>query len=116
VETPGVEWKVKAATVASYVGGVVALFVLQLLSDGYLLDYMPTTVGTFVAPLIPAVVTFAAGWITKHTPRTSGLGVDIDALLADRVGYLADEVETRLRQRHGQPTSPDEFDAAAAGK
>jgi len=105
----GVEWKVKAATAASYVGGVVALFVLHLLSDDTFVttysSYLPVGVSTFVLPLLPAVITFGAAYITKHTPRSAGISPEVDAIVARVVAEVENRVEERLRERSAAPTA-----------
>lgn len=102
--TPAVEWKVKAATAASYIGGVVGLALLQLLTDGTYLYVVPEPYTTLLAPLIPAIVTFVAGYLTAHTPRTSGLGVDVDAAVAARVEDAMRRVTEQLAaQRNTNP-------------
>lgn len=93
---PAVEWKVKAATAASYVGGVIGLALLQLLTDGTFLYYLPEPYTTLLAPLVPALVTFVAGYLTAHTPRTSGLGADVDAAVAVRVEEALRKVTDQL--------------------
>lgn len=112
--TAGVEWKVKAATAASYVGGVVALFLLSLLSDvtlveAYATNYLPAGVATFVLPLIPAVVTFGAAYITKHTPRTAGLGTEVDTRILEVADRLEAVLESRVRE-HVAPAPTDQYD------
>ncbi|MFE6025526.1 holin [Streptomyces niveus] len=67
-----VEKKVTAATAAAYAGStglVAALTVVQ--DNGRLLEWMPAGLTPFVAGLIPAAITAAAGWKAKHTPRTA---------------------------------------------
>jgi hypothetical protein len=66
-----VEAKVKAATVASYFGGVALLALLQALSaDANLISGLPDAVEVFVVPLLTSAVTFVGGWLAKHTYRS----------------------------------------------
>lgn len=105
----GVEWKVKAATAASYVFGVVALWLFQLLGDASFVDsyssYLPPTLSAFVLPLVPALAAFGAGWITKHTPRSAGLGDNVDAVIAERIEVALAEAEARVRHTGGSNTA-----------
>lgn len=81
---PTVEWKVKAASVGAYLAGVVGMAILQAVADGSLLASLPEPYATLLAPLVPALVAFVSGYLTQHTPRSSGLGDDVDALVTRR--------------------------------
>lgn len=95
--TPRVEWKVKAATAGSYIGGVLALALLQIASDGAVTalvrSALPPSVALFVLPLLPTAITFATAWITRHTPRESGISDVVD----DRIEALAETLGDNLR-------------------
>ncbi|MCX5601638.1 holin [Streptomyces phaeochromogenes] len=65
-----VETKVTAATAAAYVtstGLLAALAVVQ--NDVRLVGWMPDAVAPFVLAVVPTLMTFAAGWKARHTPR-----------------------------------------------
>lgn len=64
-----VERKVKAATWASYLGLVGLLAVLNAVADTNLVTGLPDWLEVFIAPLIPAGITFVAGYQAKHDPR-----------------------------------------------
>lgn len=65
-----VEKKVKAATVATYLGSVIVLAVLGAVSSNPLLiSGLPDWIEAVVIPVIPALVTFFTAYRTAHTPR-----------------------------------------------
>lgn len=67
-----VESKVWWATVGSYLAGVVALAVVNAVTgddNALLLAALPDAIEPFVLPVVPAVVSFIAGWAARHTPR-----------------------------------------------
>lgn len=65
-----VETKVGAATGAAYLTSSGLLAVLGHMQDGErLLDAMPDSASALVLALVPAILTFAAGWSARHTPR-----------------------------------------------
>jgi hypothetical protein len=64
-----VETKVKAASWASYLGGVGLLAVLNAFSDANLIAGLPDVVEVFVAPMVPTAITMFAAWQAKHTAR-----------------------------------------------
>lgn len=81
-QTPGVpdhaatsskiETKVTAATVGTYLAGVVVLALVNAFTgeeNALLLASLPDAIEPFVLPVVPAVVSFIAGWAAKHTPR-----------------------------------------------
>ena len=68
--TGPVEAKVSAATAAAAVSGVI----LWALRTFVFHDAVPAEVELFVDVAVIAAATFAAGWITRHTPR-----IDADA-------------------------------------
>ncbi|GGX01827.1 holin [Streptomyces chryseus] len=65
-----VETKVKAASIASYLGftGLLAILV-TVQDDAGIVAGLPDVIEPFVLSLIPAAITFASGWKAKHTPR-----------------------------------------------
>lgn len=64
-----VEVKVKAASIATYLGLVALLAVLNAVSDTNLIAGLPDVIEVFVAPLVPTAIAFVAGYVAKHTPR-----------------------------------------------
>ncbi|MCX4986924.1 holin [Streptomyces sp. NBC_00572] len=65
-----VEKKVTAASAAAYLGSTGVLAVLAAVQDhARLLDPLPDALSPFVLALVPTLITFAAGWQAKHTPR-----------------------------------------------
>lgn len=64
-----VEKKVKYATVASYVGGLALMAILNGIGDANLIAGLPDVIEAFVAPMLPTALTFVAGWVARHTPR-----------------------------------------------
>ncbi|PSK58008.1 hypothetical protein B0E38_01853 [Streptomyces sp. 111WW2] len=64
------EKKVKAATAAAYVSASGLLGALAAVQDNArLLEWMPDSLAPFVLALVPASITAAAGWKSRHTPR-----------------------------------------------
>ncbi len=61
-----VEAKVKTSSTAA----TVAAFVVTVVQP-YLPEALTGTVSTAVSTVVAGLVTFAAGWLTKHTPRVS---------------------------------------------
>lgn len=67
-----VERKVTAASAAAYLGSTGLLGILAAVQDNArLLEWMPDTLSPLVLAVVPTLITFAAGWRAKHTPRTS---------------------------------------------
>jgi hypothetical protein len=60
-----VELKVKAGTAAAAVAGLV----LWVLGRYVFKGAVPDVVASWVYAIVPAAVTFAAGYLTRHTPR-----------------------------------------------
>jgi len=60
-----VETKVKAGTAAAAVSGMILWVLGQYVFKGS----VPDVVTSWVYVLVPAAVTFAAGYIARHTPR-----------------------------------------------
>jgi hypothetical protein len=70
--TSKVEWKVKAATLATYVSGVVGLAIVNAATDDnnkLLTDALPDWLEPFVLPVVPAVAAFIAGYSARHQWR-----------------------------------------------
>lgn len=66
-----VETKVKASTAGTYVASTALLAGLAAVQDdARLLEWMPDSVTPFVLGLVPAAITFVAGWKAKHSPRS----------------------------------------------
>lgn len=67
-----VEKKVTAATAAAYAGSTGLLAALTAVQDdARLVEWMPDGAAPFVLALVPAAITFVAGWVAKHSPRTA---------------------------------------------
>lgn len=65
-----VEKKVTAATASTYVGSTALLAGLEAVQDhNELVGFLPSGLAPFVLALVPAAITFVAGWAAKHTPR-----------------------------------------------
>ena len=64
-----VELKVKVATAATYVGGVLLLGILNATTTANLIAGLPDVVEAFVAPGVLSLITFVSGYLAKHTPR-----------------------------------------------
>ncbi|MFC6080897.1 hypothetical protein [Sphaerisporangium aureirubrum] len=65
-----VEWKVKAASLGTYLGTVAGLAVLQTLdADHSLIAFLPDVIEAITLPLIPTGIAWLAGYKAKHTPR-----------------------------------------------
>ncbi|KPC65044.1 hypothetical protein, partial [Streptomyces chattanoogensis] len=60
---PTVESKVKAASIASYLGLLALLAILNGVSDTNLVAGLPDVVEVLVAPIIPAAVALVAGYV-----------------------------------------------------
>jgi hypothetical protein len=60
-----VETKVKAGTAAAAVSGIILWVLGQYVFKGT----VPDVVTSWVYVLVPAAVTFAAGYAARHTPR-----------------------------------------------
>lgn len=77
--TRAVEPKVKAATVGSYLAGVLGLALVNAFTGNdneLIVAVLPDWVEAFVLPIIPALVAFLASWNASHqwrvNPRASG--------------------------------------------
>lgn len=64
-----VEAKVKAASIASYVGLAALLAILNAVTETNLVSGLPDVIEVLVAPVIPAAITLVAGYKARHTPR-----------------------------------------------
>jgi hypothetical protein len=65
-----VEKKVTWSTVGAYLGSTGLLAILTAIQgDAGLVAPLPDPLEPFALGLIPAALTFAAGWKAKHTPR-----------------------------------------------
>lgn len=63
-----VETKVKASTVAAFIGFSALLYVLQAVQgEPLLLNPLPDVLEPLALAVLPALVTLAAGWKAKHT-------------------------------------------------
>ncbi|GAA3145056.1 hypothetical protein GCM10010466_40190 [Planomonospora alba] len=69
-EKAPVEKKVTASTAGSYLGLLALLTVLQTVNaDLDLIAWLPDWLESLAVPLLPGLVTYAAGYVTRHTPR-----------------------------------------------
>lgn len=67
---PKVEWKVKAASLGTYLATVAGLAVLQALdADHSLIAFLPDPIEAISLPLIPTGIAWLAGYKAKHTAR-----------------------------------------------
>ncbi|MER6618457.1 holin [Streptomyces xantholiticus] len=65
-----VEKKVTWAALGAYLGSTGLLAILTAVQgDAGLVAPLPEPAEPFALALIPAAITFAAGWKTKYTPR-----------------------------------------------
>ncbi|GGW74699.1 holin [Streptomyces xantholiticus] len=65
-----VEKKVTWAALGAWLGSTGLLAILTAVrGDAGLVAPLPESAEPFALALIPAAITFAAGWKTKHTPR-----------------------------------------------
>lgn len=65
-----VEKKVKASAYATYGGVVLLMLIMQGVSnDPGMIAFLPDWLETLIIPLVPAGLTWAAGYRAKHTPR-----------------------------------------------
>ncbi|MFL6144102.1 MAG: hypothetical protein ACJ72N_19835 [Labedaea sp.] len=68
---PVVEAKVKTSAVASAAAaGVLSLLSIYVFHGGQVPSGLAVTVTTVVVTVVSGLVTFAVGWLTKHTPRS----------------------------------------------
>lgn len=68
--TAPVERKVSAATAGAYLASTGLIASLTAVQDHHeLVSWMPGSLTPFVFALVPAFITFAAGWSAKHTPQ-----------------------------------------------
>ncbi|WNI31498.1 holin [Streptomyces sp. ITFR-6] len=76
-----VENKVSWAAAAAYIASTGLLGSLAIIQDdARLLSWMPDAAAPFALALVPAAITFVAGWQAKHTPRA------VPAAIADLDG------------------------------
>lgn len=69
--TKAVAPKVYSSTVFAYLGSAGLLAILQAVNDNHaLLGGLPPQVAAFVYAFLPALLTFVAGYVAKHQPRT----------------------------------------------
>lgn len=68
--TKQTEPKVKAATVATYLVGLVLAAVVSGVTDGNLVTLLPDWLASILAPILPAAAAWLAGYNAKHQYRT----------------------------------------------
>lgn len=65
-----IEWKVKVAALATYIGSVALLGLLQAFStDVDLFGAIPAWLGVILTPILPTFITALSAYVAKHTPR-----------------------------------------------
>ena len=64
-----IETKVTNASVMTYFGVVALLTILESISSLDLIPDMPGWLTVIITPVIPAAMTFLAGYASRHTPR-----------------------------------------------
>jgi hypothetical protein len=64
-----VETKVKVASIATYLGSLALLAVLNGVTDTNLISGLPDVAEVLLAPVIPAAISLVAGYAARHTPR-----------------------------------------------
>lgn len=64
-----VETKVKAATSAAFVVGLVVALLNWAVGDSSLMGSVPAWAQTLITLVVPPLVTFLSGWQAQHTPR-----------------------------------------------
>lgn len=97
--TGKVEKKVTAATIGTYVAGVVLLAILTgVQSNPGLISGFPDWLESILLPLVPAAVAFLSGWNAKHTPRPD---LEEPAVPPQSRNVVYRDTAT------GQPTQPD---------
>jgi hypothetical protein len=64
-----VETKVKAATGAALIAGVVVALLNWAVGDSQLMGTLPAWAQAAAATLGPPLITFLSGWQAQHTPR-----------------------------------------------
>ena len=63
-----IEGKVSSATTWTYLGTLGIIAILNGVTDINLVASLPDVLEVFVAPLIPAALSFFGGYAAKHTP------------------------------------------------
>lgn len=65
--------KVTAATSGAYLGSAALLTALTEVQDNAsLVEWMPYGLAPVVLSLVPALITFASGWVTRNRPPQDG--------------------------------------------
>jgi len=64
-----IEAKVKSATTVAFLVSLVIAVLNAVAADDSLLGPLPSWLQAPVIAVVPAVLTFLAGWQAKHTPR-----------------------------------------------
>ena len=68
--TPRIEGKVKASTLLAYLGSSALLWILDGVGgDPAVIPLLPDALEPLALALLPALVTFVAGWRARHAPR-----------------------------------------------
>lgn len=75
--TTQVSRKVKFTTFITYLGFAAILAVVQAVTNNTdaILSFLPPWAGVFVTPLVPAIIAFVTGYVTKHAPQDLNLAV-----------------------------------------
>lgn len=67
---PKVEAKVKAGTAGAYLGLLALLAPLQAIQANLdLIAFLPDWLETLAIPLVPGLIVYVSGYVTKHEPR-----------------------------------------------
>lgn len=67
---PKTEAKVKAGTAGAYLGLLALLAPLQAIQANLdLIAFLPDWLETLAIPLVPGLIVYVAGYVTKHEPR-----------------------------------------------
>jgi hypothetical protein len=64
-----IETKVKAASLGSYLGGVLLMAILNAATNVNIIAGLPDWLESLLAPVLTTAITFLSGWAAKHTPR-----------------------------------------------
>lgn len=66
-----VEPKVKAAGIATYIAGLLLVALVTGLQDGQLLEELPDWGTALLAPILPTIAAWVAGYAARHQYRAT---------------------------------------------
>jgi hypothetical protein len=72
--TGKVEPKVKAASIGTYLAGLVLVALVSGVTDGNLVAEFPDWASALLAPVLPTLAAMAAGYNARHQYRSVALG------------------------------------------